>query len=494
MADQGHKDRLTAIDASFLHQEKQASHMHVGALVIFEGPPPDRDEFCAHLESRLRLVPRYRQKLAVPRLEMGRPFWVDDPSFNLDYHVRHTALPKPGSDEQLRQLVGRIFSQRLDRSKPLWELWIVQGLERGRFALISKTHHALVDGVAGVDIATVLFDLSPVPAEPPEDDGWTPQPEPSDAELVAEGIKGLVRTPIGLAGRAIGAAQRPGRTLGQAREAAEGVGEVVWAGLNPAPDVPLNVEIGPHRRVWWVQSRLADFKEIKDALGGTVNDAVLAVVAGALGRWLRDRGVRTEGLELRALVPVSIRSEDEPRALGNRIAAMRGPLPVYVRDPVERLAIVREGMGHLKESKQALGAEVISGLQDFAPPTLLAQASRLNFSTRLFNLIVTNVPGPQFPLYILGREMEEIVPIAFLPENHALAIAIMSYNGKVDFGLLADYDAMPDLEFIGHELERSLEELLKAARKHSSSSASSNGSKKSTPKRTRGAATANQET
>ena len=216
--------------------------------------------------------------------------------------------------------------------------------------------------------------------------------------------------------------------------------------MNPAPDVPLNVPIGPHRRVRWVQSRLSDFKEIKDALGGTVNDAVLAVVAGALGRWLRTRGVRTEGLELRALVPVSIRAKDERGALGNRIAAMRGPLPVYVNDPVERLHQVQESMGNLKQSKQALGAEVIAGLTDFAPPTLLAQASRLNFSTRLFNLIVTNVPGPQFPLYLLGREMLEIVPIAFLPENHALAIAIMSYNGKVDFGLLGDYDAMPDLE------------------------------------------------
>jgi diacylglycerol O-acyltransferase / wax synthase len=450
--------------------------MHVGALVMFEGPAPGRDEFIAHIESRLPLVPRYRQRLAFPRFEMGRPFWVDDPSFNLDYHVRHTALPRPGSDEQLRQLVGRIFSQRLDRSKPLWEVWLVQGLQGGRFALISKTHHALVDGVSGVDIATVLFDLQPVPAEVEADDDWEPAPVPSDVELVAEGVKGLVKTPVSLAGRAVGALQHPRRSLGQAREAAEGIGEVVWAGLNPAPDVPLNVEIGSHRRVFWVQSRLSDFKEIKNALGGTVNDAVLTVVAGALGRWLRTRGVRCEGLELRALVPVSIRSEDEQGSLGNRIAAMRGPLPVYVEDPVERLRLVRESMGNLKQSKQALGAEVIAGLQDFAPPTLLAQASRLNFSTRLFNLIVTNVPGPQFPLYLLGREMEEIVPIAFLPENHALAIAIMSYNGKVDFGLLADYDAMPDLEQFGEMLEQSLAGLLREARGRAKAASKANGS------------------
>jgi WS/DGAT/MGAT family acyltransferase len=315
-----------------------------------------------------------------------------------------------------------------------------------------------------------------VPAEIEAEAGWVPEPEPSEAELVPEGVIGLVRTPLWIAGRAASALQHPGRSLEQAREAAEGLGEVVWAGMNPAPDVPLNVPIGPHRRVRWVQSRLSDFKEIKNVLGGTVNDSVLAVVAGALGRWLRSRGVRTEGLELRALVPVSIRTQDEHGALGNRIAAMRGPLPVYMTDPVERLRLVQESMGNLKQSKQALGAEVIAGLQDFAPPTLLAQASRVNFSTRLFNLIVTNVPGPQFPLYLLGREMQEIVPIAFLPENHALAIAIMSYNGKVDFGLLADYDAMPDLEELGEMLEESLAELLEEARTRAQATAETNGS------------------
>jgi diacylglycerol O-acyltransferase / wax synthase len=482
-AKQGHRDRLSPIDASFLHEERQSAHMHVGALVLFEGPPPSWEDFAAHIESRLHLVPRYRQKLAVPRFEMGRPFWVDDSRFNLDYHVRQTALPKPGSIEQLRELVGRIFSQRLDRSKPLWETWLVQGLARGgaapgtspsgaqeesgsggaRFALVSKTHHALVDGVSGVDISTVLFDLEPVPQQAEAGETWTPAPEPSQADLVAEGVKGLVRTPVDLAGRALGALARPGRTVEQARHAAEGIGEIVWAGLNPAPDVPLNASIGPHRRVWWTQRRLDDFKAIKNALGGTVNDVLLAVVAGALGRWLRARGVRTDGLELRALVPVSIRAEDERHALGNRIAAVRGPLPVYAGDPAERLRIVREAMTGVKESKQALGAEVISSLERFAPPTLLAMASRINFSTRLFNLIVTNVPGPQFPLYMLGREMQELVPVAFLPEDHALAIAIMSYNGRVDFGLLGDYDAMGDLDRLAGFLEEALDELLEAA-------------------------------
>ena len=469
---QGHKDRLSAVDASFLHQEHESSHMHVGAIVILEGPPPTREEFSEHIEARLHLVPRYRQKLSFPRFEMGRPFWIDDPRFNIDYHVRHTALPAPGSLEQLRGLAGRIFSQRLDRSKPLWEIWLAQGLEGGRFALISKTHHALVDGVSGVDIATILFDLAPVPEDPPEaDEAWTPAPEPSQAELVAEGIKDLIRAPGRAAGEAVKAVSDPSGAGGRVREALEGVGEVAWAGVNPAPDVPLNVPIGPHRRLFWAQTDLADFKAIKNGLGGTVNDAFLAVVAGALGRWLRSRGVRTEGLELRGLVPVSIRTEDQHHNLGNRIAALRGPLPVYAQDPVERLRIVREAMQGIKESKQALGAEVISGLEGFAPPTLLAQASRLNFSTRLFNLIVTNVPGPQFPLYLMGREMLEIVPVAFLPDDHALAIAAMSYNGKLDFGLLGDYDAMPDLERFAGFLEESLAELKEAAKAASTAAA-----------------------
>ena len=246
----------------------------------------------------------------------------------------------------------------------------------------------------------------------------------------------------------------------------EGLGEIVWAGLNPAPETPLNVDIGPHRRYEVVRTALDDFKLVKNAFGGTVNDVVLSVVSGALRDWLQVRGVRTEGLELRALVPVSIRAAGDRGALGNRIAAMRGPLPVYIEDPVERLRTVRQAMDGLKESKQAVGAEVLSGMQNFAPPTILAQASRLNFSTRLFNLIVTNVPGPQFPLYILGRELQDLFPVAFLPRNHALAIAIMSYNGGIDFGLLGDYDAMADIDFVGERIDASLDELVKAAKAH----------------------------
>jgi diacylglycerol O-acyltransferase len=460
---QAHLDRLTSIDASFLTNETSCAHMHVGAILIFEGPPPSYDDFLAHVESRLHLVPRFRQKLAFPPVETGRPFWVDDPSFNLAYHVRHSALPAPGSEEQLRNIAGRLFSQALDRSKPLWELWLVQGLERNRFALVTKTHHALVDGVSGVDIATVLFDLKPVPEPIEPDRDWVARPSPSAAELAARGVIEAGEAPFKLARRAVRAASHPRQTTRKVADAGEALAEVAWNLSNPAPDVPLNVEIGSHRRFAWARAELADFKRIKNALGGTVNDVVLTVVSGALRGWLRSRGVKLAGLDLRALVPVSIRTEDDHGDLGNRIAAMRGPLPVYIGDPVKRLEVVRRAMDGLKESKQALGAEVISRFNDFAPPTLLAQASRLNFSTRLFNLIVTNVPGPQIPLYVLGRELQDIFPVAFLPENHALAIAIISYNGSMDFGLLGDYDAMDDIDTIATGLSESLAELLSAA-------------------------------
>jgi WS/DGAT/MGAT family acyltransferase len=463
---QQHFDRLSAVDASFLHQEGPESHMHIGGVSIVEGPPPPYDEFLDTLRGRLHLVPRYRQKLSHPPLETGRPLWIDDASFNLEYHVRQTALPSPGSERQLMGLVARIMSQQLDRSKPLWEMWLIEGLERGRFALISKTHHSLIDGISGVDLGTVLFDLTPEPQEVPHpEEEWRPEPEPTGTGLIAAGVLGLARAGVETASRAVGALTRPQQTLAGAQEVAEGLGELVWAGLNPAPATPLNVAIGPHRRFVGVRNDLADFKTIKDAFGGTVNDVVLTVVSGSLREWLRARGVRTEGLELRALVPVSIRGQDERGRLGNRIAVMRGPLPVYIEDPIARLRAVRQAMGELKESKQAVGAKAISDVQGFAPPTILAQASRVNFSTRLFNLIVTNVPGPQFPLYVHGREMRDVFPVAFLPKHHALAIAIMSYNGRINFGLLGDYDALPDIGRVADGIEASLEELLALARR-----------------------------
>jgi diacylglycerol O-acyltransferase len=464
MSTQGrHLDRLTAVDASFLSNESSSSHMHVGAVMIFEGPPPRYVDVVEHIRGRLHLVPRFRQKLVVPPLEAGRPLWADDVNFNLSYHIRHSALPEPGGEAQLKRLAGRVFSQQLDRSKPLWEMWLVQGLERDRFAILTKTHHAMVDGISGVDIGTVLFDLEPVPTPQPVEDEWVPQKPPGTAELVGRGLGDAIGMPIKLAERAVEAIRHPETTARKAVEALEGLSEVLSGFADPAPDVPLNHEIGPHRRYVWARSELATFKRIKDTFGGTVNDVVLAVVTGSVRDWLQHRGVRTEGLELRALVPVSIRAEDERGNLGNRIVLIRGPLPVYIEDPIRRLNTISAEMADLKNSKQALGAEVISRFNDFAPPTLLAQASRINFTTRLFNLIVTNVPGPQIPLYVLGRELEEVFPVAFLPQNHALAVAIMSYHGKVGFGLLADYDSMEDIEVLGAGINNALAELEEAA-------------------------------
>ncbi len=460
---QTHLDRLSSVDVSFLTNESSASHMHVGGILIFEGPPPSYDDLLEHVESRLHLVPRFRQKLAYPPVQAGRPFWIDDPTFNLEYHLRHSALPSPGSEDQLRRMAGRVFSQQLDRSKPLWELWLVQGLTRKRFALITKTHHALVDGVSGVDIATVLFDLKPVPEPAEPDRDWVPNPEPQASTLLAKGVGDLITAPLRAARRLESAVSHPQAAARQVGEALEGVGEIGWAFANPAPKLPLNVEIGSHRRYAWVRSDLAHFKKVKDALGGTVNDVVLAVVAGAMRKWLRRRGIRIEGLELRAQVPVSIRSKDERGQLGNRLAVMRAPLPVYIEDPVRRLHAVTGAMQGLKQSNQALGAEVISRFNDFAPPTLLAQAARINFSTRLFNLVVTNVPGPQVPLYVLGRELEDCFPVGFLPPHQALFVAIMSYNGGMNFGLLADYDAIGDIDVLTQGIEAAIAELTEVA-------------------------------
>ncbi len=482
---QEHLDRLTAVDASFLMQEKESSHMHIGGLIIAEGPPPAYEDLLDSIRSRLHLVPRYRQKLAVPPLETGRPVWIDDPNFFLEYHVRQTALPSPGDEGQLTELAARIYSQRLDRDKPLWEMWLVEGLSGGRFAIISKNHHALIDGISGVDLGQVLFDLTPVPTQFPtaELEPWRANHTPSPIRLISSGILGAARTTSRVASTVLRAASNPQRAAAVAKDAVTGVADIAWATMNPAPETPLNVDIGPHRRYVTIRSELRDFKEIKDGLGGTVNDVVLTVMTTALRSWLHSRGVRTEGLELRALVPVSIRAADEHGNMGNRLTVMRGPLPVDLDDPVERHRAVCAAMGDLKESKQAVGAEVLAGAQNFAPPTLLAQASRLNFSTRLFNLLITNVPGPQFPLYILGRELLDVFPIAFLPENHALAVAIMSYNGKLNFGLLADYDALPDIARIGEEIEAAIAELLAMARaERASASSSSNGAPTSTPR------------
>ncbi|HEY3828931.1 MAG TPA: wax ester/triacylglycerol synthase family O-acyltransferase [Solirubrobacteraceae bacterium] len=459
-------DRLTGLDTAFLHlEDNSTAHMHVASVMIFEGQAPTPQELVDHVLGRLHLVPRYRQRLAYVPLDQGRPVWTDDPHFNPHYHIRHTALPRPGDEAALKQLAGRLFSQRLDRSKPLWEIWLVDRMAGQRFALIAKTHHALVDGISGVDITTVLFDASPEPV-PPTTRGasWSPRPLPGSAKLLGEALLERTTVPAEIARGARRVLRTPRRAIGQLRRNVASISATTIAGINaPAPPSPLNVDIGPHRRYTFVDVDLALFKSIKDALGGTLNDVVLTSVSLALGRWLRRTGQDTTGLVLKAMVPVSVRAEGERGALGNRVAAMWAPLPVGVEDPAECFEQIRLAMENLKRSGQAVGAQALTNLAGFAPPTILSQAARLQARQRYFNLVVTNVPGPQFPLYLLGRRLRSLYPVVPLARRQALGIAVMSYNGHLGFGLLGDYDALPELDEIALDLEHSIRLLARTA-------------------------------
>jgi diacylglycerol O-acyltransferase len=463
-------NRLSALDSTFLHLEDHSTaHMHVASVMVFEGKAPTPQELVDHILSRLHLVPRYRQRLAYVPLGQGRPVWTDDPHFNPRYHIRHTALPRPADDAALKLLAGRLFSQRLDRSKPLWEIWLVQRMAGERFALIAKTHHALVDGISGVDITTVLFDADPGPggagsstSRPPMP--WTARPLPGSAKLLGEAL--LERTTVpGEMGRGARALLRaPRRAASQIKDGLVSIGATALAGINaPAPPSPFNVDIGPHRRYTFLDGDLAQFKAIKDSLGGTLNDVVLASVSLTLGRYLRGQGLDTEGLVLKAMVPVSVRADSQRGALGNQVAAMWAPLPVGVEDPAVCLQQINREMESLKESGQAVGAQALVNLAGFAPPTILSQAARLQARQRFFNLVVTNVPGPQFPLYVLGRRLQVLYPVVPLARRQALGIAVMSYDGHLGFGLLADYDALPGLEGIARDLRLSIASLARAA-------------------------------
>ncbi len=458
-------DRLTALDSTFLHlEDHSAAHMHVAMVMVFDGQAPTLRELIDHVQARLHLVPRYRQRLAYVPLGQGRPVWTDDPHFNPYYHIRHTALPKPADDAALKRLAGRLFSQRLDRSKPLWEMWLVQSMAGGRFALIAKTHHALVDGVSGVDITTVLFDTArePAPIAPPTP--WSAKPLPGPAKLLGEALLERSTVPGEMTRGARALLRAPRKALGQVKDGLASIGATTLAGINaPAPPSPFNVDIGPHRRYTYLDADLERLKAIKDSLGGTLNDVVLATVALGLGRYLRAQGENTEGMVLKAMVPVSVRTKAQRGALGNQVAAMWAPLPVGVENPAECLAQISTAMAELKSSGQAVGAQVLTNLAGFAPPTILSQAARLQARQPFFNLVVTNVPGPQIPLYLLGRRLELLYPVVPLAQRQALGIAVMSYDGHLGFGLLADYDALPELESIAGDLRSAINALARAA-------------------------------
>jgi WS/DGAT/MGAT family acyltransferase len=472
--DQGHLDRLTSFDTSFLANEKANGHMAIGALLMCEGTPPEHEDFLAHIRSRVHLLPRLRQRLAYPPLNLGTPFWVDYPGFDIHQHVRRMKLPAPGTEAQFQELVGELLAPPLDRTKPLWELNLVEGFEDDRFGIVYKTHHAMADGISAVDIGMLLFDVEPIEEPVRSEVPWSPEKTPSSLGLLRRAASGLRETIARLSRWVQRAMREPARARKRATDGLSGLWEVTWNLARPAPKVPFNCDIGHGRSFSWTTFDLADFKHVKNSLGGTVNDVSLAVASGALRHWLLERGVRVDGVELKALVPVSIRTENEHGELGNKLTAMRGPLPIGVEDPAARIGVISRAMDDLKASKQPLGAEAIWALndwfRDFAPPILLGPTAAINFSTRLFNLLVTNFPGPQVPFYVLGRELTAIHPVGFLAKNHALAIAILSYNGKVSFGLLADPEVLPDAERIVHHLGTAVEELQAASKVASSPS------------------------
>src|SRR4051794_15812656 len=434
--------------------------MHVACAMVFEGETPGYEAFLEHIDCRLGLVPRYRQRLAEVPLAQARPRWVDDERFDLRYHVRVTALPGVRSEEELQGLAGRVFSQHLRRDRPLWEMWLVEGLEGDRFAVLSKTHHALVDGISGLDILSVLFS----PEDAGENGRWRPRPAPSGRELLAEALAERASSARELVRPVRALVRRPRQVAARLAETAVGAGALAWAGLQPAPPTPYNdATVGPDRRFTWVRASLGDVKAIKNALGGTVNDVVLAVVSGGLRRHLIGRGVDVDGLTLKAFVPVSLRGESDHGLSGNQVSGMIAALPVSCGQAVECLHRISSEMEQLKSSGQTVGAQALTGLTGFAPPTIIQQASRLVTRQRFVNLVVTNVPGPQFPLHLADRELTDIFPMVPLGKNLTLGVAIVSYNGRLNFGLVGDFNAMHDLDDLPHDFEAALDELAAAA-------------------------------
>jgi diacylglycerol O-acyltransferase / wax synthase len=395
-------------------------------------------------------------------LGLGRPVWIDDANLDLEYHVRHTALPPPGGVEPLKKLAARIFAQRLDRDRPLWELWLVEGLAGDRFAIISKTHHCMLDGVSGADLATVLLGVDPDDVAPAEPAPWTPRPAPAAASLVARSVAGQVTHPLQLVRGAFQPSSPARRVL---LELGAGLKPLLGLSrLGRAPPSSLNRPIGPHRRWEMVSLDLAEVKAVRAGLGGTVNDVLLAVVAGALRQLFEERD-EPPPAEIRALIPVSVRGNDSPGALGNRVTALFCALPVGEPDPWKRLRAVAGEMKSLKESGQAVGALAWTHLGDFAPPALLAQVARFQSTFRYMNLVVTNIPGPQQPIYLLGRKMLEWYPLVPLAQGQTLGIAIQSYDGKIGIGLLGDAEALRDLPVLAKAIPAALAELTALAAK-----------------------------
>lgn len=459
-------ERLTALDASFLYLERPAMHMHVAGLAVLDpSTRPDGrlrfEDVASAMASRLHLAPRFRQKVVTVPFDLGLPLWVDDPEFDLDFHLRRAALPAPGGRRELADQVQRVLSRPLDRTKPLWELYVIEGLEDGHVATLLKVHHAMIDGLSGIHLAAAIYDLSPDPPRVPVPPPWRPVPEPSSRDLLEEAVRDLATHPV----RAISAAVENVRR--SPALAALGLGTVMSGvrsifDMGSRPSSSLDVRIGPNRRFAMTEAPVQRFKEIKDSLGGTVNDVVLAVVGGGLHRLLKARKEPTKGRTLRVMVPVSVRSGgDGP--LGNRVAPAFVDLPVGAMSPKKRLALVRDGTRHLKDSMMAMGADAIIGLGAYAPGGLLAAAARLASRGPWFNLVVSNIPGPQQPMYLAGARLVASYPSMPLGENSALSIACTSLAGTMAFGITGDWDGLPDVDRLALALDESLAELAKAA-------------------------------
>jgi diacylglycerol O-acyltransferase len=451
-------ERMSALDAGFFFMEHDNVPMHVGSVGVFEGPVPAYGDVVRLLVSKLPQVLRYRQKVRTVPLHLGRPAWIDDEHFEVLYHVRHTAVPAPGGAEQLRNLAGRVFAGRLDLAKPLWEMWLVEGLQGGRWALISKVHHCMIDGVAGWDLAAALLDLTP-DAVHPEAGPWVPEHPPSTVWMAADGLRDALAAPLEQLAR-VPALARILPTLQEAFDFARGLPGTMRRLASPAAS-SLNGPSGPHRRWEWTQASLDEVKLVRKAFGGTVNDVVLAAVTRGFRDLLAERGELSDTAVVRSLVPVSVRGEHERGVLNNRVSAVLVNLPVGEPDPRCRLMMLREQMDDLKSSRQAVGAQTLTGLAGFAAPTLLALGSRLTFRfpQPLMQTVTTNVPGPQFPLYMLGRQLTEIHPYVPIASNIRISVGILSYLGQLNFGINADFDTVPDISVLTKGIRDGFDEL-----------------------------------
>ena len=462
-----HYDRLSALDATFLEIESPSVHMHVGSVNLFDAEPLrtpeggiDIERIRALSDPALRRSARFRQR--IERIPVfGHPVWVDDPSFNLDYHLRHTALPEPGDLRQLKRLAGRIFSQKLDPNRPLWEMWFIENVEGGRFAVVTKVHHCMIDGVSGADLLAGFMSGKADGEDETSSSRWVPRPAPGPTQLVGDELVRRASLPARAVRAAVTAVGAPRQAFGSAGHALEAVGEMLGAGLSSASATPLNEDIGPYRRFDWTELDLTAMREVKSRLGGTLNDLVLAIVSGAMRGFLERRSVEVDSLDFRAMLPVNTRSHDQHGKLGNRVASVAARLPVHEKDPAQRLASVIETTRQVKASNVVEGGELLGELSDWTFTRIVADISRLAARARAFNMVVTNVPGPSFPVYLAGAKMQAIYPLVPLFSNQALGIALFSYDGTLFWGFNADWDATPDLHDLVEMVQREFEILQK---------------------------------